>query len=46
MALEGAEKEKVVVTSDEVDVVSLAATTRKKVGHTNIISVAEMKKGN
>ena len=46
MGLEGAERDKVVVIGDGVDAVSLAATMRKKVGHTDIISVAKMKKGN
>ena len=48
MGLEGAEKDKVVVVviGDGVDAVSLAATMRKKVGHTDIISVAKMKNGN
>ena len=46
LSLEGAEKDKVVVIGEGVDAVSLAATMRKKVGHTDIISVAKMKKGN
>ena len=46
MALQGAEKDIVVVIVEGVDVVRLAAIMRKKVGHTDIISVAEVKKGN
>ena len=39
LSLEGAEKDKVVVIGEGVDAVSLAATMRKKVGHTDIIIV-------
>ncbi|KAL0012052.1 hypothetical protein SO802_007160 [Lithocarpus litseifolius] len=46
VGLEGAEKDKVVVMGDGVDAATLATTMRKKVGHTDIISVAEVKKGN
>ena len=46
MGLEGADKDKVVVIGDGVDAARLATTMRKKVGHTDIISVAEVKKGN
>ena len=46
MGLEGAEKDKVVVMGDGVDAASLATNMRKKVGHTDIISVAEVKKVN
>uniref|UniRef100_A0A7N2R5D1 HMA domain-containing protein n=2 Tax=Quercus lobata TaxID=97700 RepID=A0A7N2R5D1_QUELO len=46
VGLEGADKDKVVVIGDGVDAATLATTMRKKVGHTDIISVAEVKKGN
>ena len=46
MGLEGADKDKVVVIGDGVDAATLATTMRKKVGRTDIISVAEVKKGN
>ncbi|KAK7854673.1 atp-dependent 6-phosphofructokinase 2 [Quercus suber] len=41
VGLEGAEKDKVVVIGDGVDAARLATTMRKKVGQTDIISVAE-----
>ena len=44
MGLEGADKDKVVVIGDGVDAARLATTMRKKVGQTDIISVAEVKK--
>ncbi|XP_012074845.1 disease resistance protein Pik-1 isoform X2 [Jatropha curcas] len=40
LGLEGQNKEKVVVIGDGVDAVNLATNLRKKVGHTEIISVA------
>ncbi|KAJ0017981.1 hypothetical protein Pint_09648 [Pistacia integerrima] len=43
LALEGAEKDKVVVIGDGVDAVKLATSLRKKVGHTELMSVAEVK---
>ena len=46
MGLEGADKDKVAVIGDGVDAARLATIMRKKVGHTDIISVAEVKKGN
>ena len=46
MGLEGADKDKVVVIGDGVDAARLATTMRKKVGQTDIISVAEVKKRN
>ena len=46
VGLEGADKDKVVVIGDGVDAARLATTMRKKVGQTDIISVAEVKKGN
>nr|POE91939.1 heavy metal-associated isoprenylated plant protein 47 [Quercus suber] len=46
VGLEGADKDKVVVIGDGVDAARLATTMRKKVGQTDIISVAEVKKEN
>ncbi|KAL4636653.1 hypothetical protein ACB092_03G024500 [Castanea dentata] len=46
VSIKGVEKDKVVVIGEGVNAVSLAATLWKKVGHTDIISVAEVKKGN
>lgn len=43
IGLEGAEKDKVVVIGDGVDAVNLATKLRKKVGHTEIISLAPQK---
>ncbi|KAB2015272.1 hypothetical protein ES319_D08G013400v1 [Gossypium barbadense] len=43
VGLEGNEKEKVVVIGDGIDVVKLATILRKKVGTTEIISLAEQK---
>ncbi|CAK7323373.1 unnamed protein product [Dovyalis caffra] len=43
LGLEGEKKEKVVVIGDGVDVAKLASCLRKKVGHTDIISVALQK---
>ncbi|XP_044497466.1 disease resistance protein Pik-1 isoform X1 [Mangifera indica] len=43
VGLEGAEKDKVVVIGDGVDAVKLAASLRKKVGQTELMSVAEIK---
>ncbi|KAI9124528.1 hypothetical protein K1719_004450 [Acacia pycnantha] len=43
VGLEGDEKEKVVVIGDGVDAVKLTNSLRKKVGHTNILSVAVAK---
>ncbi|XP_020535823.2 disease resistance protein Pik-1-like [Jatropha curcas] len=40
LGLEGENKERVVVIGDGVDAVNLATNLRKKVGHTEIISVA------
>lgn len=40
VGLEGDEKEKVVVIGDGVDAVKLTNCLRKKVGHTDILSVA------
>ncbi|MBA0795211.1 hypothetical protein Gohar_006105 [Gossypium harknessii] len=40
---EGNEKEKVVVIGDGIDVVKLTTILRKKVGTTEIISLAEQK---
>ena len=45
VGLEGAEKDIMVVIGEGVDAISLAATMRKKVGHTEIVSI-EGKKGN
>ncbi|XP_023927408.2 heavy metal-associated isoprenylated plant protein 47 [Quercus suber] len=46
VGLEGADKDKAVVIGDGVDAARLATTMRKKVGQTDIISVAEVKKEN
>ncbi|XVF47211.1 hypothetical protein PTKIN_Ptkin03bG0091100 [Pterospermum kingtungense] len=43
IGLEGAEKDKVVVIGDGVDAVKLTTNLRKKVGHTEIISLASHK---
>ncbi|XP_040930592.1 disease resistance protein Pik-1-like, partial [Gossypium hirsutum] len=43
VGLEGNEKEKVVVIGDGIDVVKLTTILRKKVGTTEIISLAEQK---
>ncbi|KAH1108920.1 hypothetical protein J1N35_012688 [Gossypium stocksii] len=43
VGLEGNEKEKVVVIGDGIDVVKLTTNLRKKVGTTEIISLAEQK---
>ncbi|RZB64243.1 Heavy metal-associated isoprenylated plant protein 47 isoform D [Glycine soja] len=43
VGLEGEEKDKLVVIGDEVDPVKLTNSLRKKVGHTDIISLAEVK---
>ena len=43
VGLEGAKKDEVLVIGEGVDAISLAATMRKKVGHTDIFSVAEVK---
>lgn len=43
VGLEGSEKDKVVAIGEGVDAVKLAAGLRKKVGHTDLISVAEIK---
>ncbi|KAK1575003.1 hypothetical protein Q3G72_001786 [Acer saccharum] len=43
VGLEGAEKDKVVVIGEGVDAVKLATSLRNKVGHTELISVAEQK---
>ncbi|XXG72499.1 hypothetical protein AAC387_Pa07g1578 [Persea americana] len=43
VALEGDNQEKVVVTGDGIDPVNLARDMRKKVGHTSILSVEEVK---
>ncbi|KAG4946049.1 hypothetical protein JHK87_042056 [Glycine soja] len=42
VGLEGEEKDKLVVIGDEVDPVKLTNSLRKKVGHTDIISLAEL----
>ncbi|XP_077216685.1 disease resistance protein Pik-1-like [Tasmannia lanceolata] len=44
VAIEGKEKELVVVIGEGVDAVSLASLMRKKVGHTELVSVNEVKK--
>ncbi|KAF7842863.1 heavy metal-associated isoprenylated plant protein 47-like [Senna tora] len=43
VGLEGEDKDKVVVIGNGVDAAKLASSMRKKVGHTHIISVAEVK---
>ncbi|KAG5005753.1 hypothetical protein JHK82_023736 [Glycine max] len=43
VGLEGEEKDKLVVIGDGVDVVKLTNSLREKVGHTDIISLAEVK---
>ncbi|TXG46361.1 hypothetical protein EZV62_028140 [Acer yangbiense] len=43
VGLEGAEKDKVVVIGEGIDAVKLATSLRNKVGHTELISVAEQK---
>ena len=43
VGLEGAEKDKVVVIGEGVDAAKLATSLRNKVGHTELISVAEQK---
>ncbi|KAB2068159.1 hypothetical protein ES319_A08G012200v1 [Gossypium barbadense] len=43
VGLEGNEKEKVVVIGDGIDVVKLTTILRKKVGTTEVISLAEQK---
>ncbi|KAL7213927.1 hypothetical protein ACSBR1_026367 [Camellia fascicularis] len=43
LMLEGEEKDKVVVIGDGVDAVELAKSLRKKVGNTDILSVADVK---
>ncbi|XVF19423.1 hypothetical protein REPUB_Repub11eG0109300 [Reevesia pubescens] len=43
VGLEGEEKDKVVVIGDEVDAVKLTTELRKKVGNTQIISLAPQK---
>ncbi|KAI9161157.1 hypothetical protein LWI28_014965 [Acer negundo] len=43
VGLEGAEKDKLVVIGEGVDAVKLATSLRNKVGHTELISVAEQK---
>ncbi|KAI9091400.1 hypothetical protein K1719_028211 [Acacia pycnantha] len=44
VGLEGEEKDKVVVIGEGVDAAKLASSMRKKVGHTDIISVAQVSK--
>ncbi|XP_059669084.1 heavy metal-associated isoprenylated plant protein 47-like [Cornus florida] len=46
VGLEGDEKNKVVVIGVGVDATVLAKKLRKKVGHTNIISLADVKPNN
>ncbi|KAJ4704077.1 Heavy metal transport/detoxification protein [Melia azedarach] len=43
VGLEGPEKDKVVVIGDGVDCVKLARRLKKKVGHTELVSVADVK---
>ncbi|XP_054776340.1 heavy metal-associated isoprenylated plant protein 47-like [Prosopis cineraria] len=43
VGLEGEERDKVVVVGNGVDVAKLASCMRKKVGHTVLISVSEVK---
>lgn len=43
VGLEGEEKDKVVVIGDGVDAAKLASSMRKKVGHTDLISVTQVK---
>ncbi|KAJ4710267.1 Heavy metal transport/detoxification protein [Melia azedarach] len=43
VGLEGPEKDKVVVIGDEIDSVKLVHCLRKKVGHSELVSVAEIK---
>ncbi|KAF6164059.1 hypothetical protein GIB67_037465 [Kingdonia uniflora] len=44
VALEGDEKDKLVVIGENVDSASLTSVMRKKVGNTNLVSVEEVKK--
>ncbi|KAJ6301386.1 hypothetical protein OIU77_015654 [Salix suchowensis] len=43
VALEGADKDQIVVVGEEVDSVKLARSLRKKVGHASLMSVQEEK---
>ncbi|KAJ6753306.1 HEAVY METAL-ASSOCIATED DOMAIN HMA-RELATED [Salix purpurea] len=43
VALDGADKDQVVVVGEEVDSVKLARSLRKKVGHASLMSVEEEK---
>ncbi|KAA8544978.1 hypothetical protein F0562_019805 [Nyssa sinensis] len=43
IGLEGERRDKVVVTGDGIDSIELAKSLRKKVGRTDIISVADVK---
>lgn len=43
MALEGQDRDQVVVIGNEVDVSCLTSSLRKKVGHATIVSVEEVK---
>ncbi|WJX23090.1 hypothetical protein P8452_12335 [Trifolium repens] len=43
VGLEGEEKDKLVVIGDGVDAVKLTNCLRKKVGHTEIVSLGEVK---
>ncbi|MED6207028.1 hypothetical protein PIB30_032044 [Stylosanthes scabra] len=43
VGIEGKEKDEVVVIGDNVDAVKLTSSMRKKVGHTDLIIVSELK---
>ena len=43
VAVEGDQKDKVVVMGDGVDAIKLTSSLRKKVGPTDIISISEVK---
>ncbi|KAL3820857.1 hypothetical protein ACJIZ3_006762 [Penstemon smallii] len=43
LAIQGQQKNQVVVTGECIDIVSLARRLRKKVGYTDVISVSEAK---
>ncbi|KAJ6422970.1 hypothetical protein OIU84_023990 [Salix udensis] len=43
VALDGADKDQIVVVGEEVDSVKLARSLRKKVGHASVMSVQEEK---
>ena len=43
VGLEGPEKDKMVVIGEGVDSVKLATCLRKKIGHTELVTVADVK---